>query len=127
MPLPKDYRARKGDVVALHATVGYDHSPMDESLTVTILGRHAFLEIGIEAVVDLYSIGLNPGDRVVMPDSTQREVWTVVALNDDTAWIHLPSDGRGDRLVPRSLLTRAPEPATEPCCLEARNIPIAVS
>ncbi len=128
MPLPKDYRARQGDVVLLHATVKYDADPTDTYLDVEITGRYGSIAVDLVSIAGLDHLGLKPDNRVVIlseepKDDSPPTVWIVIALHDEKAWIKIADCDPSvttDRLVPLRWLGRAPEPFEA----EVRQIPI---
>jgi len=108
MPLPTDFKARKGDVLVLHATV-LRNNPLG-SIPVEIEGNYSTLYLSPECFEDVVRLAIEPGDRVW--NRVTEEQGTVLAVGNEYAWIE-PKCGGLPATMFISQLDRLP-PLPEP-------------
>jgi hypothetical protein len=91
MPLPQGYLPREGDVLVVHAVVKYDVSSEDqESVFVRPLGYYSDCRLNLSTIVGLHARKWEPGEAATHAGAPV----TVIAVDDDQAWVKYASGGR---------------------------------
>jgi len=108
-PVSDEFQFRKGDVVALRASVKYDWSAGDEFLHVKVDGHYGDITVKRECVAGLVAPSLDDGDKV----QSALGLGTVRAVRGDNAWIELDAagdDGKKHHTLPLLELDRVADP-----------------
>lgn len=109
MPLPQGYLPREGDVLVLHAIVSYTvRSEDSDRVFVRPVGYYQDCRIEMSSVVGIHARKWEPGESA----RYGVDAITVIAIDDDEAWIKYP-DGRRQS-VNVNVLDAEPVPVDEP-------------
>lgn len=112
MGLPKNYRARKGDILILHATVRYDQSRGD-SISVKVEGHNWDVTLGRDQIAGVSRVNLDKGDTVIVRGDAE-DVGTILAVDGDFAWVGRKTKGANATVHVGELERIETEPEPEP-------------
>ena len=101
--IPKDYSARKGDVLIVHAVVKRDQHPDDDYVSTEIEGHYGSFLLNPESIKDIAWLGIEPGEEVYCGLEDIRG--TVVAIDNGQAWVRA-TGGYINTVIPVSQLER---------------------
>jgi hypothetical protein len=121
MPIAKNYRPHKGDVVTICGTIKYNWH--DNSIYLFLENESRDLAADLQDVKDVVSFDLQPEDRVIYTKHGE-EIGTVVHINGQFAWVKL--DDGVDCLIDLIHLQRLDwEPHEESTCEEVNRATVA--